>query len=107
MIRRPPRSTLFPYTTLFRSEVLVRMENQERARDHAADLDHKHDRVSHHVARAQLEQRTPSRAANQVNVPDRFVMTCHNFLESLSDVHEKVFENRAQAQGWKKRERPR
>src|SRR5205807_8364764 len=24
MIRRPPRSTLFPYTTLFRSEKLVR-----------------------------------------------------------------------------------
>src|SRR3712207_7127740 len=24
MIRRPPRSTLFPYTTLFRSEVKVR-----------------------------------------------------------------------------------
>src|SRR5690554_7740895 len=23
MIRRPPRSTLFPYTTLFRSEILV------------------------------------------------------------------------------------
>src|SRR2546425_3937434 len=23
MIRRPPRSTLFPYTTLFRSEVMV------------------------------------------------------------------------------------
>src|SRR2546426_6176760 len=25
MIRRPPRSTLFPYTTLFRSKVLVRI----------------------------------------------------------------------------------
>src|SRR3712207_7709879 len=25
MIRRPPRSTLFPYTTLFRSEVTLRM----------------------------------------------------------------------------------
>src|SRR2546427_6885820 len=25
MIRRPPRSTLFPYTTLFRSRVLARM----------------------------------------------------------------------------------
>src|SRR3712207_7470256 len=25
MIRRPPRSTLFPYTTLFRSESLVRI----------------------------------------------------------------------------------
>src|SRR3712207_6955009 len=24
MIRRPPRSTLFPYTTLFRSRILVR-----------------------------------------------------------------------------------
>src|SRR5206468_12932236 len=24
MIRRPPRSTLFPYTTLFRSEALIR-----------------------------------------------------------------------------------
>src|SRR3989449_11394580 len=26
MIRRPPRSTLFPYTTLFRSRRLVRVE---------------------------------------------------------------------------------
>src|SRR5258708_10021775 len=25
MIRRPPRSTLFPYTTLFRSHVLARL----------------------------------------------------------------------------------
>src|SRR3712207_8704704 len=28
MIRRPPRSTLFPYTTLFRSETLVTVQNQ-------------------------------------------------------------------------------
>src|SRR5438270_1147038 len=27
MIRRPPRSTLFPYTTLFRSEVRRRVES--------------------------------------------------------------------------------
>src|SRR3712207_9130000 len=26
MIRRPPRSTLFPYTTLFRSDVLERVD---------------------------------------------------------------------------------
>src|SRR2546422_7799071 len=31
MIRRPPRSTLFPYTTLFRSQVYLR-----RRRSHAA-----------------------------------------------------------------------
>src|SRR2546430_13543612 len=30
MIRRPPRSTLFPYTTLFRSRV-ARVERQPRA----------------------------------------------------------------------------
>src|SRR2546430_15125815 len=35
MIRRPPRSTLFPYTTLFRSEVarLVVVEAGEAQRD--------------------------------------------------------------------------
>src|SRR5256885_9638525 len=31
MIRRPPRSSLFPYTTLFRSVVLRREEAQARA----------------------------------------------------------------------------
>src|SRR3712207_6858304 len=28
MIRRPPRSTLFPYTTLFRSPVLMRLRSR-------------------------------------------------------------------------------
>src|SRR5256886_2826760 len=32
MIRRPPRSTLFPYTTLFRSPLLIIAENVCRAR---------------------------------------------------------------------------
>src|SRR3712207_7035959 len=31
MIRRPPRSTLFPYTTLFRSAVEVEEREHERA----------------------------------------------------------------------------
>src|SRR2546427_7148166 len=31
MIRRPPRSTLFPYTTLFRSEIEARDEPPDRA----------------------------------------------------------------------------
>src|SRR3712207_187417 len=30
MIRRPPRSTLFPYTTLFRSRVIIMMEHVAR-----------------------------------------------------------------------------
>src|SRR3712207_7162143 len=32
MIRRPPRSTLFPYTTLFRSLDRLRLERRESAR---------------------------------------------------------------------------
>src|SRR3989454_4440981 len=32
MIRRPPRSTLFPYTTLFRSRLVVRRESLDQPR---------------------------------------------------------------------------
>src|SRR5256885_15617662 len=36
MIRRPPRSTLFPYTTLFRSEVFaICFESRQQLRDDA------------------------------------------------------------------------
>src|SRR2546426_7705967 len=39
MIRRPPRSTLFPYTTLFRSQlVVVREVVGPVRRDHRLDL---------------------------------------------------------------------
>src|SRR2546426_5216720 len=38
MIRRPPRSTLFPYTTLFRSqEPHARLAERERAADRRGD----------------------------------------------------------------------
>src|SRR2546422_10414944 len=38
MIRRPPRSTLFPYTTLFRSEVVeLRRAQAERKLAHALE----------------------------------------------------------------------
>src|SRR3712207_7844161 len=48
MIRRPPRSTLFPYTTLFRSEVDQRGHHRER------DLDGRHHPAPGHPA-ADLE----------------------------------------------------
>src|SRR2546429_4927770 len=53
MIRRPPRSTLFPYTTLFRSPSLVRLflptsghiirydarpKTQQRSEEHTSEL---------------------------------------------------------------------
>src|ERR1022692_2601735 len=52
MMRRPPRSTLFPYTTLFRSRDLHSYEDQTQARHHrrrlrgAGDLDRKSTRLN-------------------------------------------------------------
>src|SRR3712207_7028879 len=40
MIRRPPRSTLFPYTTLFRS--LIALKRLRERRDGAQPLDVRH-----------------------------------------------------------------
>src|SRR5258706_12203913 len=40
MIRRPPRSTLFPYTTLFRSVLDVNADMVQRARTQAGNLAH-------------------------------------------------------------------
>src|SRR3712207_9303011 len=39
MIRRPPRSTLFPYTTLFRSVAAQRGEDRAVAAEHPAQVD--------------------------------------------------------------------
>src|SRR2546422_7983536 len=49
MIRRPPRSTLFPYTTLFRSQV-VGQPGVDRGHVRAVGL---HRPVAHHLARHQ------------------------------------------------------
>src|SRR3712207_6920052 len=54
MIRRPPRSTLFPYTTLFRSqrqEEYERQVHQEEAVVHQAVRQH----VGHQAHQAQVE----------------------------------------------------
>src|SRR5437667_7319620 len=69
MIRRPPRSTLFPYTTLFRSQLPWRARSQQLAQDQAeiegAHMDqlrseeHTSELQSHHdlVCRLLLEKK--------------------------------------------------
>src|SRR3712207_9595974 len=39
MIRRPPRSTLFPYTTLFRSQRAVRGDDEEEKAQQADEVE--------------------------------------------------------------------
>src|SRR5687768_18017743 len=44
MLRRPPRSTLFPYTTLFRSELPI--AGRAAVREHFSGLRHPHQGVA-------------------------------------------------------------
>src|SRR3712207_7559476 len=68
MIRRPPRSTLFPYTTLFRSQQLVAVVVAERVVDlaEAVEVDEQQRGVAvvDDLAEA-LEQRGAVRQAGQ------------------------------------------
>src|SRR3712207_7714884 len=73
MIRRPPRSTLFPYTTLFRSEAA---QHGRRALDRVGGALVEHLRAE--LVQAQLERRHDAEVAaaaaqrpEQVGVLDR------------------------------------
>src|SRR5258705_2238417 len=48
MIRRPPRSTLFPYTTLFRSPRRLAQERREFLRNPRQDAGHRGLRLHRH-----------------------------------------------------------
>src|SRR3712207_7920843 len=60
MIRRPPRSTLFPYTTLFRSQLPGDRGRVERARFHGP-----HRRGEHQRARDGADRRAAGPAARR------------------------------------------
>src|SRR5437667_6558497 len=79
MIRRPPRSTLFPYTTLFRSQErpalrrdmvadrpaqhrIACLERVERSEEHTSELQSHHDLV----CRLLLEKKKPHTRAEQL-----------------------------------------
>src|SRR2546427_8751191 len=51
MIRRPPRSTLFPYTTLFRSGVQVTGRRQVQPAERLPEQRGHHQGVRHHPRR--------------------------------------------------------
>src|ERR1035437_5017768 len=84
MIRRPPRSTLFPYTTLFRSKVEGKLQwdaakkqfsnnreaNQYRSEEHTSELQSR----QYLVCRLLLEKngcRRFARGATHLNAPSR------------------------------------
>src|SRR2546429_4094373 len=102
MIRRPPRSTLFPYTTLFRSfgavgvlgfvnnGALVRSANRSaggsqagagsragsRSEEHTSELQSR----LHLVCRLLLEKKKKHRRRSKHTAPLRFLAVCRHSL---------------------------
>src|SRR2546427_8065360 len=73
MIRRPPRSTLFPYTTLFRSRDL---ERQLRARPTGYDT------ARHDALRAELAKLEPVRSEEHTSeLQSQSNLVCRLLLE--------------------------
>src|SRR2546427_7770691 len=64
MIRRPPRSTLFPYTTLFRSSDPRGLPRQGASRDLAGVAGARHDVFGGRLGRG---QRTRDRKSTRLN----------------------------------------
>src|SRR2546429_7185111 len=98
MIRRPPRSTLFPYTTLFRSVNSRLPPNAKKAAGIPGGLFHSHvvpsDREEHtselqsrlhFVCRLLLEKKKRSRAAF---FSIQFGSTCLSRTQAYSDADE-------------------
>src|SRR2546430_11887375 len=96
MIRRPPRSTLFPYTTLFRSRQRARaVEDRRHGRRHGAGKGHRSEEhtselqsQSNLVCRLLLEKKNEMSRANSNLVPQLTVIpTAHSRSNALSDSH--------------------
>src|SRR3712207_8767070 len=79
MIRRPPRSTLFPYTTLFRSGRLVRVDPLH---DHPADHVVRHEVAVVHVLLGLLAKRGLLRSEEHTSeLQSRQYLVCRLLLE--------------------------
>src|SRR2546422_7247899 len=89
MIRRPPRSTLFPYTTLFRSlldaraDHLARIERAHVAHVSVAVLREQRDQASAHVA-GRSEEHTSE-------LQSRLHLVCRLLLEKKKKTNERLY----------------
>src|SRR2546421_9442538 len=85
MIRRPPRSTLFPYTTLFRSQQLQSVRDGSALQDHHASHRHAGDRhlavlrAGRHAARRGVNRRRSEEHTSELQ--SRSDLVCRLLLE--------------------------
>src|SRR5690349_22701752 len=97
MIRRPPRSTLFPYTTLFRSRIVTlrspllldvhepgreaRQVTRERSEEHTSELQSRRDLV----CRLLLEKKKKKKKTNTTYNNKTQVIICVTKMYSNTD----------------------
>src|SRR5258705_1899513 len=97
MIRRPPRSTLFPYTTLFRSALFIavsqngsptsasrvrrlfRRSGEPRSEEHTSELQS----LRHLVCRLLLEKKKKIEYHHRGNLKDRITRPLAQAIEAL------------------------
>src|SRR2546422_4106295 len=82
MIRRPPRSTLFPYTTLFRSQRRDRRPDRAPGRGPAA-----HDgQRARHGPNQRVEGRLPRSEEHTSELQSRLHLVCRLLLEKKKNL---------------------
>src|SRR2546430_7770430 len=97
MIRRPPRSTLFPYTTLFRSLLDEIEQNNDMAHNHPDQADdakeaHESERGAHNP---QCEEDRKSTRLNSSHSQISYAVFClkkKNYFSSRTAFHDKMTE---------------
>src|SRR5256885_13591676 len=91
MIRRPPRSTLFPYTTLFRSlRLLVELDSERRqlrARDLAVEVVGERVQSRREVARREVVRGERLDGEREVHDLDRVAVSARDVDERPVDEH--------------------
>src|SRR3712207_6853640 len=88
MIRRPPRSTLFPYTTLFRSAVQRRQLGQRQLTDRAGAAQppvEPHDRL------AERDRQRTRRGATPDALPDHHIVSLPRSEEHTSELQSRQY----------------
>src|SRR5438874_9711958 len=84
MIRRPPRSTLFPYTTLFRSE--VESEITGRRRCHGLQAARRRIRAARSLRRHERDRK--STRLNSSHVEISYAVFCLKKKKKHNETHE-------------------
>src|SRR2546421_4809544 len=86
MIRRPPRSTLFPYTTLFRSDCPLRTKCTSNKRGRALIL-HEHDAQRRRAARSRRSEEHTSELQSRSDLVCRLLLEKKKKIEAIIYIH--------------------